>query len=117
MKISTQCTFGFISVKVSPGNPDNHNLVGGEIYVRNGHSNCSKTIGTDGEAILKIRHNDTTCITKNGDIYETVVVVTQNVESVGNATVITIDDQLFKVRCDYSNQKNAVAVAKTMNLR
>lgn len=117
VKISTQCTFGFISVKVSPGNPDNHNLVGGEIYVRNGHSNCSKTIGTDGEAILKIRHNDTTCITKNGDIYETVVVVTQNVESVGNATVITIDDQLFKVRCDYSNQKNAVAVAKTMNLR
>ncbi|EGT55268.1 CBN-CUTL-18 protein [Caenorhabditis brenneri] len=118
VQINTECNFGHISVKVSSGNPENNDLVGGEIYVRNGHSNCSQTIGSSGEATLKILHNDTSCpITRNGDIFETVVVVTQNVESVENATVITIDDQLFKVRCDYSNQKKAVAVSKTMNLR
>uniref|UniRef100_A0A1I7T3Z9 ZP domain-containing protein n=1 Tax=Caenorhabditis tropicalis TaxID=1561998 RepID=A0A1I7T3Z9_9PELO len=118
VKIDTHCNFGHISVKVSSNKPENRDLVGGEIYVRNGHSNCSEAIGLSGEATLMIYHNDTSCpITKNGDIYETVIVVTQNVESVENATVITIDDQLFKVRCDYSNQKKAIAVSKTMNLR
>ncbi|EFO95958.1 CRE-CUTL-18 protein [Caenorhabditis remanei] len=116
IKIHTQCNFGHISVKITPDTPGNPQMTSGEIYVRNGHSNCSETIDSRGEATLKIYHNDTSCpITKNGEIYETVVVVTQNIE--GNATVITIDDQLFKVRCDYSNQKKAVAVAKTMNLR
>ncbi|CAI2353774.1 unnamed protein product [Caenorhabditis sp. 36 PRJEB53466] len=110
VKISTQCNFGDISVRVS-----SEDLIGGEVYVRNAHTNCSAKIGSKGEANLKIRHNDTSCpVTKSGDVFETVVVVTQNV---GNATVITIDDQLFKVRCDYSNQKKTVAVANTMNLR
>uniref|UniRef100_A0A8R1ICN8 ZP domain-containing protein n=1 Tax=Caenorhabditis japonica TaxID=281687 RepID=A0A8R1ICN8_CAEJA len=110
LKINTQCNFGHISVHVS-----SEGLAGGEIYVRNGHTNCSTMINPRGEATLKISHNETACpITKNGDVYETVVVVTQ---TLGNATVITIDDQLFKVRCDYTNQKKAVAVAKTMNLR
>lgn len=88
--------------------------------MRNGHSNCSAKIGDSGEAILKIYHNDTDCpIIRDGDVYETVVVVTQglNVTDKDKAAVITIDDQLFKVRCDYSNQKKSVAVAKTMNLR
>ncbi|CAB3398029.1 unnamed protein product [Caenorhabditis bovis] len=110
VKINTQCNIGDITLKIKTSNLQN-----GEIYVRNAHENCSANIDGNGEATLRVRHNNSACpISQNGNQMEMIVVVTQNV---GEATVITIDDQLFKVRCNYSNQKKSLVVSSTMNLR
>ncbi|CAI5451794.1 unnamed protein product [Caenorhabditis angaria] len=113
IRIATHCNYGEMTVKITT----NSVLDKGQVYVRNGHQNCSASINSEGHATLHIPHNSTFCpVSKNGDILEAVVVVSKNLKN-GNNTLITVDDQLFKVRCDYSNQKKSIVVAKSMNLR
>ncbi|CAD6193395.1 unnamed protein product [Caenorhabditis auriculariae] len=111
VKISTICNMGDVTIKVSVETERP-----GELFVRNSRSNCSAVIGRNGTAELKIHHNDTNCLLmKEGSIMHTVVVVKKNEFS--NSSVITADDRMFQIRCDYSNHSSSVAVAKTIDLR
>ncbi|PAV91764.1 hypothetical protein WR25_24314 [Diploscapter pachys] len=103
VKIETICMMNSIQVKIS----SSHSLHA-DVFVRNGHESCSVKIRDEKEGALLIPLKESGCPLKNEDhIYSAIIILKSNMRT--NIPVITSEDRMFQIACNYSNQVQTIA--------
>ncbi|CAJ0588248.1 unnamed protein product [Cylicocyclus nassatus] len=110
LNVETFCNYDSIVVKINAPVP-----VFGKVFPRNAYKNCSVAInGTKAELRMPL-HTSECSLTKNGLVYENVIVVKQN--SLSELPVITEYDHLYRISCDYTQHATKIAATSILQLR